>query len=1692
MVLLTNAVNANDSNSAKLLTSTHISDLSDIELTGIKAIVQDHIVDDNNLSTITDILPASEDLSGTLSNSEYDIKSHNIINQDTFGSQVHMFQATYNQNDSFSTNQSSFIGPYSNSNVIIKDNTNPLVGGNIVINVVSETGSDGSYNLFESNAPTVETSYNIVFNGTDNVNMAQKIVMASTSNTVENDTLFETQQDSGNANMLVPSSDLSGIYTIEISSNVLFTDVEDNNAFGTYTIDVSSLVPNIDHSGNIISMLDLSGNEPDTIFATIDTSGLNVSNFFLPSSLLNDSAVASTGSGEKDYAYQFNLDVSSVGSITVASNDISFATKDSIATDLCHNTTFMGVLADNNSNKTGTDTTSITYAITNAIVGFESDLSSAVVDVCNSNFVVSLSTTQQELLTGDVSGKVMLVKDDVGSRATLSIGDENVFSGLNVYFPGEDLVDVSDGVLANASANAKDVSYNISIIMPDVNNTNYDVCNNVLVNGIVTDNSDSVIAIKDVSSVLFDSSNIIISDMSTNTFLSSTSSVMAIIKTSYVEMFADEKRVVDILDNDDNYTSSSSFTNDQFRIMVTGKNFNIETMEDASYDRIQLFIQQKSLSDLCNNNLDISNSAYEITNNASGADNDTPLVLSQTVDSLLDAGFAELYDDDLHGDNDTLNMTFKYVPTIVGKKFGSYILQEIDSSDNNVTTYKKLIFPQPDDISINSVTVGNETVEVNGLPNSSYTVTKRTVATRKDVTIDFEFGVYNDLEIKLKDVLEEDVEYKLYDGDYRLPEALLSGATISGETFDLYDYVRSRIITYNDVSYIQPATGSVSDGAANLTFTLDKNVLNSVKCKIQGIEDLSNSDISLNSDESFSDLDVFYNSKTTITGFESDLDTTFDIYASVDGDVTLDNEYGYRVKLESQAELSLSAKHYTTDEIANNLVLETTQDMFSFFDIAGVGSTQNLPDISFDVIIASSNEDPPENRIGLGNFDSDNVIEYYADGSVLGKATANGKQIKGDFMFIITKGSVLTASKSINGSVTSLGNLFMDKDDSTLKIDDGVIAVMDVQNATLDEPDAVWELLNANVKVQFDISADGFDNDAGYDVSAGFDFAERLSDSLVISDISHQDVNFSTFRGITENQTYTISRTPGIVTFSLTKGNMVSTSEHEMFLDSDMTLDFTDGDSATNVGNTGIIITASNKSRFNDVSFVDVSSGNLEITPAQYTITEQLSKLDGTAVDLTGNLGLNNYNPTSFNSTVFDLYDRVVSKDETNDVSAGVFVTSKIAMDSTENIRIKSSEIVTNITDPAGTTHAIAFDFLAGNATDLSNTPISVDRHSRNIISSSFELSRPQQSVTYRSVYDDSGNLLGPLVETSSNIITETYEITSSGIIDLSNADINLLIPVNSTLKEYETVDTSVYKIDMISHTNSVSSIEIQYSNTSISNESILDVTTNILDLSSNNDGTYAISHAQDPKNKNGGSVLTNYAIDMNSTTNIFLELPHAFVTRGTYTLTLPEFNNVTTSIIGGHYILDSSSNPAIQIRKYTAPVNAPLENFTINTDGFQAVAFKVDKVEQATISIPAPEFTNDTPFNFQTTLTSLASSLTDSDITFTELSFNDIANEEFIHDESSQILDYVLVGMDNVGIGNILELVSPTESVPVKSLLIETPDVSRILSGDGAPIFRLRANGRIDAPKISTANRTDAASTTLTEFVAYNALITK
>ena len=257
MVLLTNTVNANDSTSARLLTSSNISDLSNIEMSGIKAIIQDHIVNDSNTSTVT-----APSVVGTLGNTTYDLKSHNMVNQDAFGTQVHVLQTTYNTSEVNAVNESVNVGPFSDSNISLLNTTSPFIGGNVV---VTTTSTGNTFNLTVSGESSVDSDAIITLQGTDASNVAQKIAMSSFYNGVKSSTLFETKEDPNNSSLVSLSSDVNGVYNIDICSNTLLTSVESYNMFGQYDIKVNTETRIIDHSGSVISMLDSAGNDPDTI-----------------------------------------------------------------------------------------------------------------------------------------------------------------------------------------------------------------------------------------------------------------------------------------------------------------------------------------------------------------------------------------------------------------------------------------------------------------------------------------------------------------------------------------------------------------------------------------------------------------------------------------------------------------------------------------------------------------------------------------------------------------------------------------------------------------------------------------------------------------------------------------------------------------------------------------------------------------------------------------------------------------------------------------------------------------------------------------------------------------------------------------------------------------------------------------------------------------------------------------------------------------------------------------------------------------------------------------------------------------------------------------------------------------------------------------------------------------------------------
>ena len=232
--------------------------------------------------------------------------------------------------------------------------------------------------------------YDITLTGSNSDNVAQKIALSSTYNSVSASTLFETQEDPSNVSLITNNA---SDFTVEMNTSTLYSQVESDNAFGTYTLTTSQNTSNLDHaSTSVRSMLDSNGTLPDTAFTSANTSMNNtntsVSSYFLPSSLLNHSSLA----GESALTYDLSMQLTTSGDVNIASNNAGFAIKSSVKTDLVDNTAFMSALANNNSNKFANDESSITYAINNGVVGFGAAKASSVSDANNSTFSASSLT----------------------------------------------------------------------------------------------------------------------------------------------------------------------------------------------------------------------------------------------------------------------------------------------------------------------------------------------------------------------------------------------------------------------------------------------------------------------------------------------------------------------------------------------------------------------------------------------------------------------------------------------------------------------------------------------------------------------------------------------------------------------------------------------------------------------------------------------------------------------------------------------------------------------------------------------------------------------------------------------------------------------------------------------------------------------------------------------------------------------------------------------------------------------------------------------------------------------------------------------------------------------------------------------------------------------------------------------------
>jgi len=214
---------------------------------------------------------------------------------------------------------------------------------------------------------------------------------------------------------------------------------------------------------------------------------------------------------------------------------------------------------------------------------------------------------------------------------------------------------------------------------------------------------------------------------------------------------------------------------------------------------------------------------------------------------------------------------------------------------------------------------------------------------------------------------------------------------------------------------------------------------------------------------------------------------------------------------------------------------------------------------------------------------------------------------------------------------------------------------------------------------------------------------------------------------------------------------------------------------------------------------------------------------------------------------------------------------------------------------------------------------------------------------------------------------------------------------------------------------------------------------------------------------------------------------------QGRYSVPIHPNVGMKTSLIGAEYDL-SGTKPIVKIRKYTSPLHESFETFKIDRNNVRGVGFRVDTIEEANIELAEISF-GTAAYSFQDVLNTTASSLTMP--IYTTVAKNDISGEPIWDNYALNRLNYVMVPLTYGGVGNIFEVAGVSNIKQAKTLIASTPDVTRICSADGAPVFRVRANGRIDTGTVQTSTLVSVSSQTTNsgtnvdgEFVSYNVLL--
>ena len=1496
-------------------------------------------------------------------------------------------------------------------------------------------------------------------------------------------------------------------------------------------------------------VLDADGYTPSQAGALID---------FLPTPGVGQVAESYKDNAEVE-GYNFTIDLSAAGSYTIdANNSAGQARLEFVNTqDTCGNIAYMRALRNFGSNKDASlnngstvvpDVLSHSVSIVNSVV----DLSfNNVNDVSFTNgagkFKVDISSTMDEFLTDLSQGEIKLYKrDDTERLAFMNKNDvSNVILGTKVAYPGETGLAqgtetathlLSEGDAKNL-AEVADVKYSVVSRFPNPGSALLD---SVTVSG---GNQTYAFAYKDASSILFNDLSINV-DLCATTIatLQSNSVGVTLIRLEDNNVFATrENRLVDL---DAKGVTDISYSNPDVQIYVDGRNVDLSLGGVYNYDQVRMLIEPKKLEDdLSGLQVDGSHNGFNPTsamNNGQGLSfsldsNNTHVKTQINNNSRLNDLVWDIIDADAASSGAKLDVSFDVIPSYAGDvsahEFQSKVQTQVHIQWADVNGSLQNIYLYPEDYNMTTLTSVDvsQSVLYYDVAETKRKVSKHTSTKQVSISDPFKFGAYANLNIDFSGVEIKDTFFEYYyENGTKAPEGRLRSLA------NQHEYAAKREITFNN--------SKGTTGPEKRTLGLDE--VKTLTLQLQGRD--KDDGVTFSTNETKHGLDVAFNQRTTINSFNG-TPATFNIDIDLDpvNDLSL-NATGYEIVLDfGEGNGIWNLKKKTGPTLADVMTdinfgpnVTLSGGLQSIFNAPGFGDDNQLSTVH---TIHTVNDNTGFNTLEVKNG-TDVLATFTAD-----------KTLLANLILVVGDGPVFEITRTTGTNNEDMSsNIMKYTDTSYVMLDDGIRLDICENLVQFNNPEASFNLLPDKMFVEHVDSVGDSSLNIGTQNGGSLKFSNSLAQDIHVNAyrgiVEDQTIQIHRTLG-----SYSMDFSGN----STVSQDLLADKELDVsfanFGDLGFELKSNISHAGKNVaGPSGVSKTSYDVTVTPALYSVTGTSSideNLQIT-AFSIVSENVLDFSRNALGETTNVQVNGvdvsayhiytdqFNPgrlkTSFSDVLFDFFQQ---SSQSNNKLEGIFVADRIAtrIDSGvtnkdfykvdqatgQTYEIKKQNVEDNgfgaLVMTGTRTGVNQYAKFADTTTNNATIPFSVflkQELQNNNINHVFELKAPKFQVEYRNATNvtslpvtrndneqtETFTINNTVVESDGTTITGTQTTASFKLADIS---LNVNFDVSKNYVDYlYNADSKVYSTNMAGQSNRVTAT-VEYSpnlNPALVNETMVtDVSINTLNQDAN--GFYILNMSQDVSGLYDTFEEDRYDVCGNlvkTGNNIFVKLPSAYINPTTndssYNFDMTPYNGVQTSLIGAEYDI-SGTAPVIKVRKYTSPMSTPFENLGIDANNVRAVRFQAETVEEAKIELASITF-GSTPYNFQTVLNTTATNLT-SLPTYSEISKVSISNETIWDNYSSSHLEYVLVPLSFAGVGNILEVTQANATHPVKTLIVNTPDITRIVSADGAPVFRLRSNGRIDTGSVSTARLVATQSrlsssdkSPAAEFINYNVLL--